>query len=49
MLQSSQEGIKLVEWDESQVTCQGEEQASKHVLKPRTDVVQVSPNPNGHG
>ena len=38
---------RLVEWDESQVTCQGEEQASKHVPKPRLDVVQVVLDPNG--
>ena len=36
-----------MEWDESQVMCQGEEQASKHVSKPRPVVVQVGPDPNG--
>ena len=35
-----------MEWDESQVTCQGEEQASEHVTKPRSDVVQMGPYSN---
>ena len=48
MLQSSRAGVTLVEWDESQVTCQGEKQASEHMSKPRSDVVQVGPDPKGH-
>ena len=36
-----------LEWDESQVTCHGEEQASEHVPKPKSDVVQVGPDTNG--
>ena len=39
-------GVIALEWDESQVMCQGEEQASEHVPKPRPDVVQVGPDPN---
>ena len=46
-LQSFQAGMTLVEWDESQIMCHGEEQASENVLKPKPDVVQVGPNPNG--
>ena len=46
-LQSSRASVTLVKWDESQVTFQGEEQASKNVSKPRLNVVQVGPGQNG--